>query len=257
MSSRDLAIEGVIGRPDNLLWVNPNEVDIVPGENPRDEDLALDDLLPLLEADGFRIDRAISVYKDDDNRLKLLDGQRRLLCAQHLNLPRIPAILVKGMADPMARLLAMLAANRNKHLTPGEEGRAYLRLKNNGLTIKQIADTVRYSESHVRARLDYLDAKPEIVAAHRTGAIGVTDAVEVVRMAARKKIPQAVALTQVKGQKAMPKVKTPSIPKEDANAEVTLRHLLLHMDRETVFAVFFDVFPKGEIERFIFHDALA
>lgn len=226
MSSSDLKIPGVMGRPDNLLYVDPNEVDIVPGENPRDEDLNLDELVALIDADGFRIDRAISVYKEsDDGRLKLLDGQRRLLASRQLKLPRIPAILVKGMADPVQRLIAALAANRGQELTPGSEGRAFIRLRNNGYTIDQIAAMVQRSGFYVRNRLDFLEAKPLLVEAERNGTVSFSETVQIVREADRERKPQTEVLARyvgVKEKKKADKVAARQQRKEEPELIVTV-----------------------------------
>ena len=208
MSSSSLKIPGVLGRPDNLLWVDPSQVTIVPGENPRDEDLALDELKPLIAAQGFRQDRPISVYRDEDGTLKLIDGQRRLLCVRALidagqSIPRIPAILLPRMADPVERLISALAANRGKELSPMSEARAFARLLNFGWTPERIAqDAAGRSVSYVQARLALLEATPVVVEALQAGAIGVKAAVQMVRQAERNGIPQAVQLAQRTAAKA-------------------------------------------------------
>ena len=170
MSSSTLKIPGVLGRPDNLLWIDPQQVTIVPGENPRNEDLAIDDLKPLIAAHGFRQDRPISVYRDDDGTLTLIDGQRRLLCVRALieegqSIPRIPAILLPRMADPIDRLLSALAANRGKDLLPTEEARAFARLMNFGWDVEKIAREVGRSASYVQRRLLLLEAAAPVVEA--------------------------------------------------------------------------------------------
>ena len=156
MSSSTLKIPGVLGRPDNLLWVDPAHIAIIPGNNPRDEDLAIEDLKPLIAAHGFRQDRPISVYRDDDGTLALIDGQRRLLCVRALiaegqSIPRIPAILLPRMADPIDRLLSALSANRGKDLLPTEEARAFARLLNFGWDTEKIAREVGRSPRYVHS----------------------------------------------------------------------------------------------------------
>ena len=182
MSSSTLKIPGVVGRSDNLLWIDPSQVTIIPGANPRDEDLAIDDLKPLIAAHGFRQDRPISVYREEDGTLTLIDGQRRLLCVRALIeegqlIPRIPAILLPRMADPIDRLLSALAANRGKDLLPTEEARAFARLLNFGWDTEKIAREVGRSARYVQQRLILLEATAPVVDALKNGTITTTDAI--------------------------------------------------------------------------------
>lgn len=207
MSSAITKTPGVLGRPDNLLWVDPLQVYIPEGENPRTEDLALEELLPQIKARGYRQDRPISVYKDDQNRIVLIDGQRRLLCVRQLiaegtEIPRIPAILLPRMADPMERLLSALAGNQGRNLTPTDEARAYDRFVNNGWTVEKIAQEVGRSAVYIHGRLTLLDATPAVVEAMHNGSIGMNDAIKVVREAEREGIPQAVKLAEKQERKA-------------------------------------------------------
>lgn len=201
MPSSNAKLPGVVGRPDSMLWVDPMHVHIVPNENPRTEDLALDELKPLIAAHGFRQDRPISVYKDSDNTLKLIDGQRRLLCVRELiaegqAIPRIPAILLPRMADPTERLLSALAANRSQPLHPRDEARAFDRLVNFGWSLDKIAQEVGRSVNYIRDRLTLLEATPEVVAAAVNGQVSYRDAVTIVRQAERDGVPQREKLVE-------------------------------------------------------------
>jgi ParB-like chromosome segregation protein Spo0J len=171
---------------------------IEPGHNPRTEDLDLDELKPLIATHGYRQDRPISLYKDGDT-LKLIDGQRRLLCVRALiaegqAIPRIPAILLPRMADPAERLVSALAANRGKRLSPGDEARAFQRLLNFGWNAARIATAYGCSDELVRNRLALLDAVPVVTEALSNGHIGVSEAVKIVRKAERTSTPQAEVL---------------------------------------------------------------
>jgi ParB-like nuclease domain len=84
MSSKSTQIPGVVGRPDALVWVDPLQVRR-PSSNPRTEAFTWDDLVASMQAQGFRMDGAISVYKAEDGVLELLDGQRRLSAVLELN----------------------------------------------------------------------------------------------------------------------------------------------------------------------------
>jgi ParB-like chromosome segregation protein Spo0J len=206
MSSALNKLEGVLGRPDNLIWLDPRVIQIPVGENPRDEDLALDDLMPLIASQGFRIDHPISVYKDDTNRFQLIDGQRRLRSVWRLideghDFPRIPAIVLPRMADPAERLLCALAGNQGKRLLPTEEARAFQRFLNMGWTVEQIAQRSGHPARYVRERLTLLDATPAVLEAKKQGDISWTDVHEIVRTAEREMVPQAVALEATRAAK--------------------------------------------------------
>ena len=156
---------------------------------------------PLIQAHGFRQDRPISVYRDEDGTLTLIDGQRRLLCVRALieegqSIPRIPAILLPRMADPIDRLLSALAANRGKDLLPTEEARAFARLVNFGWDVEKIAREVGRSATYVQRRLLLLEASAPVVEALKNGDITPTDAIDIVRTSERQGTPQAVQLAQ-------------------------------------------------------------
>jgi hypothetical protein len=200
MSSKSTQIPGVVGRPDALVWVDPLQVRR-PSSNPRTEAFTWDDLVASMQAQGFRMDGAISVYKAEDGVLELLDGQRRLSAvlaikdADPSKFPRIPALLVAHMGSPVDRLLYALGANdHGRTLSPLEEARAFVLLKNFGLTTDEIATRRGKAPGHVRSRLALLDATPAVTEALTTGAIGLKEAVQIVKQAEREGTPQATHL---------------------------------------------------------------
>jgi len=208
MSSKSTQIPGVLGRPDNLLWVDPLQVRR-PASNPRTEAFTYEDLVASMQAQGFRIDGAISVYKADDGVLELLDGQRRLSGVlairegDNTKFPRIPALLVPYMASPVDRLLYALGANdHGRSLSPLEEGRAFILLKNFGLTTEEIATRRGKTAEYVRGRMDLLDAVPAVAEALTNGTIGIGEAVQIVKHAEREGTSQAVQLEKRQAVKA-------------------------------------------------------
>jgi len=200
MSSKSTQIPGVLGRPDNLLWVDPLQVRR-PASNPRTEAFTYEDLVASMQAQGFRIDGAISVYKAEDGALELLDGQRRLSAVLDIKaadpgkFPRIPALLVAHMGSPVDRLLYALGANdHGRALSPLEEARAFVLLKNFGLTTDEIATRRGKATGYVRGRLALLDATPAVTEALTNGTIGIVEAVQIVKHAERDGTSQAVQL---------------------------------------------------------------
>jgi ParB-like chromosome segregation protein Spo0J len=156
-----------------------------------------------MQAQGFRIDGAISVYKADDGVLELLDGQRRLSAVlairegDNTKFPRIPALLVPYMASPVDRLLYALGANdHGLALSPLEEGRAFVLLQGFGLTTDEIATRRGKTAGYVRGRLTLLEATPTVAEALTNGAIGIGEAVQIVKHAERDGTSQAVQLAQ-------------------------------------------------------------
>jgi len=182
------------------LWVDPLQVRR-PSSNPRTDAFTFEDLVASMQAQGFRIDGAISVYKADDGVLELLDGQRRLSAvldikaADPSKFPRIPALLVVHMGSPVDRLLYALGANdHGRSLSPLEEGRAFVLLKNFGLTTDDIATRRGKTAGYVRGRLALLDATPAVTEALTNGTIGIVEAVQIVKHAERDGTSQAVQL---------------------------------------------------------------
>jgi ParB family chromosome partitioning protein len=96
----------------------------------------------------------------------LHDGERRVLAARLAGLTEIPAVVIAPLNGdgPQKRLLRALVANLQRvDLSPIEEARAYLKLRNLGLSTNQIAEQTGKHVSQIYNRLKLLeDYEPEI-----------------------------------------------------------------------------------------------
>lgn len=116
---------------------------------------------------------------------ELVDGDRRLsaielLMEEGFEFPEgVPINLVPKDQDDTTSLLQMYETNTGKPFLPLEEAAAFKRLRDAGLTIKDICAKVGRSDIHVMGSLALLEAAPELQAAVKSGEVGITVAKEI------------------------------------------------------------------------------
>lgn len=90
----------------------------------------------------------------------LVDGERRLRAARLAGLREIPAVvdMPRGADEAQERFMRALVANvQRADLTPLEEGRAYIRMRDEfGMSIAEITRAVGKSRGRVEQRMDLL-----------------------------------------------------------------------------------------------------
>jgi ParB family transcriptional regulator, chromosome partitioning protein len=69
---------------------------------PEDE---LDRLAQSISKEGILV--PVVVYEDGDDHFRLVDGERRWLCAQQLGLPTVPAVVIEASPDARVNLVRM------------------------------------------------------------------------------------------------------------------------------------------------------
>lgn len=108
---------------------------------------------------------------------QLIVGERRLLAAKKVGLPRIPAI-VRNVGDNKLKFeLALIENLQRSNLNPLETARAYARLQDEfNLTQRQIAERVGKSRESVANTLRILQLSQEIQEALRNGKINESHA---------------------------------------------------------------------------------
>jgi ParB family transcriptional regulator, chromosome partitioning protein len=90
----------------SLRDIETTKIDRNPG-NPRlhfPED-ELDRLAQSIAKEGILV--PVVVYEDGDDRYRLVDGERRWLCAQQLGLPTVPAVIIERSPDTRDNLVRM------------------------------------------------------------------------------------------------------------------------------------------------------
>lgn len=103
------------------------------------------------------------VVEEHDGHYVLIDGERRLRAVNSLGLANIQAVVHTYDEKPADKLIQAVVANMQRSdLNPIEEGEAYEKLHQQGVTISSIARTVGRSIGHVNTRLKMLEFEPEI-----------------------------------------------------------------------------------------------
>ncbi|MFW6001938.1 MAG: ParB/RepB/Spo0J family partition protein [archaeon] len=158
--------ENILGRSD-VYQINPKGIVIKDGWNPRkvfgdDQDKELRDSII---TNGVKM--PITVRKEKDNTIRLIDGERRLRAvrdalANGYEVESVPCIFIKKTVSDTDALIHSLIANTGKPLNAVEEAEAFKRLKDEGVHVQEIANTFGKSIPHVYNRVRLADASDEI-----------------------------------------------------------------------------------------------
>ncbi|GGM82748.1 hypothetical protein GCM10012275_61590 [Longimycelium tulufanense] len=107
----------------------------------------------------------------------ILAGHRRWAAARLADLAKIPVIVRDDLASHAAITKVFLIENLHREgITPLEEADGYRRLREQGMTERQIAAAVGKSQSHVHKRLQLLTLPQAAKDALQVGDITITDA---------------------------------------------------------------------------------
>ena len=104
----------------------------------------------------------IEVEAAPDGRYILHHGERRLRAARIARLATIPALIAPARGDREAAVLAIVENLHRADLNPVEEGIAYRRLLDAGLTRDAIARKTGRSSATISGRLMLLELDPEL-----------------------------------------------------------------------------------------------
>lgn len=121
--------------------------------NVRDHLDGIDELAASIRSNGIL---QPLIVNDQAGDLVVTDGHRRLEAARRAHVPVVPC-LVTVDADDKHVVTTMLAAAMHKELRPIEQGRAFARLKQQGVTTAEIARSTGYSVAVVSNRLLLLE----------------------------------------------------------------------------------------------------
>lgn len=117
----------------------------------------IDDLAASIRANGIL---QPLIVNDLAGELIVTDGHRRLEAARRAQVPVVPC-LVTTDADERTVVTTMLAAAMHKELRPIEQGRAFARLRGEGMTLSDIARSTGYSQALISNRLLLLELPDE------------------------------------------------------------------------------------------------
>lgn len=108
--------------------------------------------------------------------LKVIDGHHRYEAAV---LAGLESVEVKNFTgDECAAVAFMVTSSQGRNLTPMERANAYLRMKEAGMTVKDISERLARSQKDVKNHLTLLEASPQIQEAVQSGQLGYAAAVE-------------------------------------------------------------------------------
>ena len=171
-----------------VIHIHTDQVNIVPGRNPRLELDGIEELADSIEENGVR--NPIKVRPNDDkthHTYELVDGHRRLAACKWLADTKqvnidIPAMVVEHYKDEVDILVEMMVSNDSLPFAPFEEATLYARLRDEfAMTTDQIAKRVGKSMSHVSDKLALLRADESVKKAVKEKLLSVSDANTIVR----------------------------------------------------------------------------
>lgn len=149
------------------------------GDNMRIEATDVDELAESIRHLGLL--QPIVVEPSGDS-FRLVCGHRRLAACREAGLEKVPATIVTPYPTTVDRLIAMAAENVHREaLSPIEEGRAYQRMVNEGLTQSEIAEKLGKTDFHVSTRISFLSLPKTMQTRLHEGSMTMAEANEYVR----------------------------------------------------------------------------
>jgi ParB/RepB/Spo0J family partition protein len=206
-----------ITKRSSSYYIDPRAITRRPGFNPRVDFGEIAQLEISILANNLlnpiRVKRLAAPI--DGKVFELIDGDRRLTAIENILKKNptwaaaegIPAIIVDKQQDDVTSLIQMFVANDGKAFLPLEEAAAYQRMRDAGMTVKQIGDAVGRKHMHVNQILALVNADESLKQAVAEGKIGKTMAKEIASTARGDKAKQkelteaAVAVGKDKGKR--------------------------------------------------------
>lgn len=176
MSASTTNASGIVKRT-NAYFIDPTMIVRREGWNPRFDFGDIQELAASIEANGVL--NPIRVKRVED-KFELIDGDRRFTAIQallkkgHKFEEGVPAIILDKKIEDVEALIQMFEANTGKPFLPLEEAAAYQRMRDAGLTIKEICRRVGRAHVHVNKALALLQADPSVQDAVASGEINST-----------------------------------------------------------------------------------
>lgn len=160
---------------ERIQEVNIDQVEANPHQPRQDfSHEALDELIQSIKQYGVL--QPLLVKKLDQNRYRLIAGERRLRAAKIVGLPTVP-VIVKTVDDQDDLALSLIENLQRQDLNPMEEAEGLQRLAGEfGLTQEEVAHKVGKKRSTVANLLRLFDLPEEVQQALRTGKITLSHA---------------------------------------------------------------------------------
>lgn len=233
-----MTTNGIIkARPSAYNLVDPKAVKRREGWNPRFDFGEIEELAKSIKYQAAECGvpggllNPIRVQRAEEGFL-LIDGDRRLTAVEQLLAwhaagdarghdfaEGIPAFVVGKDQNEIVSLIQMFEANSGKPFLPLEEAQAYKRLRDQGLTLEEIAKAVGRNHLHVNNTLALLEAGEELQSAVASGKVGGTMAKKIA-VATRGDKKKAAELTKKAVEAGADKTKKRQVVKEVEQARV-------------------------------------
>lgn len=178
---KDLADSTRVGKTD-IYTLHPDIIEREPGFNTRGlGDEAYFELPHMVAhirrlADAYKAGDQMPalLVKVKDSRVYLRDGECRmrgiaLARSEGADIVKVDVREVRG--DEVNETLALLTTQDGMKLTPLEKAATYQRLINYGLSVKEVAEKVRRTDTHVRQLLELMDLPLALKKAIQSGTI--------------------------------------------------------------------------------------
>mgnify|MGYP001564347911 CR=1 FL=1 len=163
-----------------LYFAEPSAFVIKEGWNTRFDMGDIHGLELSIKANGFRRSKPIVAVRNDARQLEVVDGARRMTAVWNLikkghEFPEgIPVSIEDKGSSVAERTLLMFTANDGKPFLPLEAAAALQRLRDEGMTVKQIMAATGKSDVYITDTLALLTAAPEVKEAVTSGKVGKT-----------------------------------------------------------------------------------
>lgn len=214
------AVPGLITR-----YIDPRLIDVREGWNARMDFGDLEELatsiLSQKKLDGHGLINDIRVKELPNGRYELIDGERRwqsvmgLIDRGHEWDFGIPAKVEPADATDRELIIKMFTANLGKPLLPYEEALYYKRLRDSGMTLREIEDETGRSDNSIVGALALLTADDDLVQAVIKGQVGATMAKAIAVSARGDKAKQKALTAKAKEAKSTGDSKKLSAVKKD------------------------------------------
>lgn len=176
--------EAVVGRTD-FYRIDPTQIKVIDGMNPRSsfDALKLEELKESIKENGVLVPLRVKI--NNDGEITLIDGERRLRAvlmaiSEGAEIISVPAIVERKTMNEIDALVLALTANQGEPLTLVEEAHAIKKLVNYGMRAEDVAKKLGKSAPTIYARLQLLDASPEVLEAMEDGDVSFQDVKKIV-----------------------------------------------------------------------------
>lgn len=200
-----------ITKKTSAYYVDPKAISRRPDWNPRFDFGEIEELAKSIKANGLIFPLHV---KRSGEGFELIDGDRRLAAIEQLlsqghKFPDgVPAMIKDKNTSDLENLIIMFESNSGKPFLPLEAAAAYKRMRDAGMTLKQISERVGRKPANITDTLRLLTADAEVQEALKDKKINTTTAMAIAKTSKGKQkelVDKVVAVGKGKGRRAQVK----------------------------------------------------